>query len=87
MNNSKEAAQKTQPSLFEQTDNWVGMPEFVQEKKEAYKTLVVRFDSEGDYLDFQRRLEQELTEKTKSIWHPFKSHYRDGVQPAWVTDE
>lgn len=54
---------------------WGGMPEFVQEKKEPYKTLIVRFDSEQDYIDFQQKIGQKLTAKTKSIWHPFKSHW------------
>ena len=56
-------------------DEWVGMPEFVQEKKEPYKTLVVRFESEQDYLDFQKRIDQKITNKTKSIWHPYRSHW------------
>jgi hypothetical protein len=49
---------------------WVGMPEFVQEKKEPYKTLIVRFSTEKDYEDFQEKIGQKLTVKTKSIWHP-----------------
>lgn len=28
--------------LFDKYPEWVGMPEFVQEKKEAYKELIVR---------------------------------------------
>ena len=56
-------------------DHWEGMPEFVQEKKEPYKTLVVRFESEQDYLDFQKRIDQKITNKTKSIWHPYRSHW------------
>lgn len=60
--------------LFED-DHWQGMPEFIQNKKEPYKTLIVRFDSESDYTDFQNLIGQKLTVKTKSIWHPFKSHW------------
>jgi hypothetical protein len=51
------------------------MPEFVQEKKEPFKELIVRFETEADYLEFQRLIGQQLTVKTKSIWHPFKSHW------------
>jgi len=61
--------------LFEANSEWVGMPEFIQEKKDPYKTLIIRFDSEADYLDFQDKIGQKLTLKTKSIWHPFKSHW------------
>jgi hypothetical protein len=62
-------------NLFDEYPEWVGMPEFVQEKKEPFKELIIRFDTEDDYLDFQRIINQKLTNKTKSIWHPFKSHW------------
>lgn len=62
-------------NLFDEHPEWVGMPEFVQEKKEPFKELIIRFDTEDDYLDFQRIINQKLTNKTKSIWHPFKSHW------------
>ena len=61
--------------LFDQYPEWVGMPEFVQEKKEPFKELIVRFETEQDYQDFQKVIEQRLTFKTKSIWFPFKSHW------------
>ena len=61
--------------LFDEYPEWVGMSEFVQEKKEPFKELIIRFETENDYLDFQQRIEQKLTNKTKSIWHPFKSHW------------
>lgn len=61
--------------LFEECPEWVGMPEFNQEKKEPFKTLIIRFETEQDYLDFQEKIGQKLTNKTKSIWHPFKSHW------------
>ena len=62
-------------TLFDQYPEWVGMPEFIQEKKEPYKVLVIRFESEQDYQDFAALIGQKLTPKTKSIWHPFKSHW------------
>ena len=49
---------------------WTNMPEFVQEQERPYKKLIVRFASEEDYRDFEERIGQKLTEKTKSIWHP-----------------
>jgi hypothetical protein len=61
--------------LFDQHPEWVGMPEFVQQKKTPFKELIVRFETEADYLDFQQLLNQKMTNKTKSIWHPFKSHW------------
>lgn len=62
-------------NLFDEYPEWVGMPEFVQQKKTPFKELIIRFETEEDYLDFQKRIEQKLTNKTKSIWHPFKSHW------------
>ena len=61
--------------LFDKFPEWVGMPEFVQEKKEPFKELIVRFETEANYLEFHRLIGQQLTVKTKSIWHPFKSHW------------
>ena len=62
-------------NLFDEYHEWVGMPEFVQEKKEQFKELIIRFNTEADYLDFQNIIGQKLTMKTKSIWHPYKSHW------------
>jgi len=62
-------------NMFNEHPDWVGMPEFVQDKKEPYKTLIVRFETEQDYNNFAKLIEQKLTPKTKSIWHPFKSHW------------
>ena len=64
---------------------WVGMPEFIQEKKEPYKKLIIRFDSEKAYEEFAEIIGQKLTPKTKSIWHPFKSHW--GAEKKVYKDE
>jgi hypothetical protein len=55
---------------------WVGMPEFVQEKKEPFSQLIIRFETEADLSEFAEIIGQKLTPRTKSIWHPFKSHWR-----------
>ena len=67
-----------QQFLFEKENNteiknkeWIGMPEFVQEKKNApYSKIIVRFETKEDMLDFSKIIGQKLTNKTKSIWHP-----------------
>ena len=64
---------------------WVGMPEFSQEKKDCYKQITVRFRNEEDFLEFQKLIDQKLTIKTKSIWHPFKSHW--GLEKLVYKDE
>lgn len=65
--------------------HWVEMPEFVQEKKEPFAKIIIRFETEEDLQDFAKIIDQKLTPKTKSIWHPFKSHW-GGVKKVW-TDE
>ena len=53
--------------LFDQYPEWVGMPEFVQEKKEPYKELIVRFETENDYKEFQQLIGQFLTVNVKAL--------------------
>ena len=55
--------------------HWIGMPEFVNEKQEPYAKIVVRFETQADLDEFAKLIGQKLTNKTKSIWHPFKSHF------------
>jgi hypothetical protein len=75
-------------NLFTDKDwqyHWKDMPEFVQNKKEPFAKIIVRFDSEEDLQDFAKLIGQKLTPKTKSIWFPFKSHW--GQQLKIWTDE
>jgi hypothetical protein len=62
---------------------WVGMPEFVQEKQEPYSQIIVRFNSEEDLQDFAKLIGQKLTNKTKSIWHP---KYVKRIRGRWVDE-
>jgi len=57
-------------------EEWVGMPEFEQVKKEPFSKIVVRFETEDDLKEFSELIGQKLTQKTKSIWHPHKPHRR-----------
>jgi len=57
---------------------WVGMPEFVQEKKEEYAKVIVRFRNEEDLQQFAKLMEQNVNVKTQSIWFPkltFQDHF------------
>jgi hypothetical protein len=49
---------------------WVGMPEFVQEKQKPFAQIIFRFDNENDLNEFSKLIGQKLTPKTKSAWHP-----------------
>jgi hypothetical protein len=50
--------------------HWKGMPEFEQEENKTYKTIYVHFRNKEDYEEFAKLIDQNLSEKTKSIWHP-----------------
>ncbi len=66
-------------------EEWVDMPEFVQEKKEPFAKIIIRFETEEDLHEFSKLINQKLTPKTKSIWHPFKSHW-GAERKVWVNE-
>ena len=77
---------EARPTLL--VSHWTGMPAFHQEKQRPYAELKVRFESQADLEDFCRRIAQKVTPKTKSIWHPFKSHFGDGpTTKVWVDEK
>lgn len=49
---------------------WVGMPDFENEEKTEDRKIIVRFKTDEAFQDFQERLEQPMTGKTKSTYHP-----------------
>lgn len=50
---------------------WQDMPEFVQSKTgKPYAQIIFRFSNEQDLKDFSKLINQRLTNKTKSAWHP-----------------
>lgn len=71
--------------LFDKYPEWNGMPEFVQEGKEPFSKIIIRFDNENDLHDFAKLINQKLTPKTKSIWFPFKSHW-GGVNKVYKNE-
>lgn len=64
---------------------WQGMPEFEQEDKTAFKSLIVHFDSLDDMKNFSEFIDQSITEKTKSIWYPRKE--RENLKALAFTNE
>ena len=57
------------------SEEWQGMPEFSQQKKEPFAKIIIRVENMEDLNELSRLLGQKLTPKTKSIWFPFKSHW------------
>jgi hypothetical protein len=51
-------------------EEWKGMPEYKQTRVDPYKEIIVRFKTKEDYESFAEVIGQNLTDKTKSIWHP-----------------
>lgn len=78
-------------TLFEKFENewqkeWKNMPEFIQEKKEPFAKIIIRFESEEDLKSFSNLVGQKLTKKTKSIWFPFKSHW-GAEKKIWIHEK
>jgi hypothetical protein len=65
---------------------WKEMPEFIQEKKEAYAKIIFRFESEEDLQEFAKLIGQKLTQKTKSAWFPYKPHVGK-YENIWIDEE
>jgi hypothetical protein len=50
--------------------HWIGMPEYEQEDNPPYKKIIISFRTKEDYEEFAKLIGQNLSDKTKSIWHP-----------------
>ena len=70
----------------EWTKHWKGMPEFENEDNPPYKKLIISFRTKEDYEEFAKIIDQNLTEKTKSIWHPALDREANSLM-RWVEDD
>jgi len=68
--NETEKEKYTEQDEKESKKLWKGMPEFEQEDNPTFKTIYVHFRTEADYKEFATLVNQNLSNKTKSIWHP-----------------
>jgi len=76
------------PCVQDWEEHWVGMPDFVQNKKEPYKLLTVHLqDSEEIRSSFARVTQQKITNKTKSIWYPKLDRGKHCRGRAWFSKE
>lgn len=67
-------------------EEWDDMPEFVQNDEMPKRTIKVHFDNENDVQLFAKSVGQQITDKTKYIWFPFKE--KQNLQGRrYVTDE
>ncbi len=51
---------------------WQGMPEFEQDDLMAVQQIIVNFETREDVKAFTKLLNQNITERTRSIWYPEK---------------
>lgn len=62
-------------------EEWKGMPEFIQEDKEAIKRVTINFETEEDIEQFNKVTGLDITMKTKGVFFPKKTsrklEYRD----------
>lgn len=56
--------------LTDPTKEWQGMPEFNQENKNAFRTLLVHFEDVEAVTQFANLLQQTITPDTKFLWYP-----------------
>lgn len=51
-------------------EEWVGMPEFIQEDLTPFKSIRVQFKDKRNRDEFSKLIDQKITNKTKSLWYP-----------------
>ena len=66
--------------------HWKDMPEFEQEEDRPFKTIYVHFRTKEDYEKFAKVVDQKLTDKTKSIWHPKLDITKNSLL-RWIEDD
>jgi ParB-like chromosome segregation protein Spo0J len=65
--------------LREKTDpnkEWESMPEFSQDDKTSFRHIIVHFKTQDDVDKFSLSINQNITDKTKSIWFPAQKNMK-----------
>ena len=66
---------------------WDGMPEYIQDEKEAYHVMKVRFRNDEDIAAFAKLVGQpHINIKTKAIWHPQLDKEKTSLM-QWIDGE
>jgi hypothetical protein len=63
-------AKPRQLGFDEISEEWKGMPEYVQEKETPFRTLRINFRNQEDLDKFCELLGLEIMDKTRSAWYP-----------------
>ncbi len=64
---------------------WQGMPEFEQADQMPHRTIYVHFADDAAVEDFARIIGQDLTDKTKYVWHP-EQRPQTRINEQYVSD-
>ena len=64
---------------------WQDMPEFHQLKQEPYANINIRFRNKEDLEEFAKLVDQNLNNKTKSMWYP-KLEAKKLFKTRWVDE-
>ncbi len=51
-------------------DEWTGMPEFENEDKTSFQSIIVHFENQQVVDEFATLIQQKITAKTRSTWYP-----------------
>lgn len=65
--------------------HWVGMPEFKQEDNPPYMKIYMSFRNKEDFDNFAELINQNLSEKTKSIWYPKLDRDQNSLK-RWIEE-
>ena len=66
---------------------WKNMPEFEQKSQKVFKELIIKFPTEKDFDDFNKKLNTNISLNNKSYWYPqIPVHSRD-IEYGWVEDD
>lgn len=65
--------------------HWKEMPEYEQENNPPFRTVHVKFRTKEDYKSFAETIGQDISEESKSIWHP-KLEITANRKLRWVDD-
>ena len=63
--------------------HWVGMPEFIQPDNPPNRKLIINFRTEEDFAEFAKLIDQNLSDKTKSIWYPHLDKDQNSLK-RWI---
>lgn len=66
--------------------HWKGMPDYTQEYNSPFRTITMKFRTKEHFKEFAKRIGQDLSNKTKSIWHP-KLHITKNMLLRWIQPE